>query len=399
MSDYRAIAAATRTLQNMLQPAVNAAVPGATVRTQRPERTPNVTSSGEVSIYLYQISPNPAFRNAELPVRRSDGSLIRRPQVALDLHYLISFYGDEAKLVPQLLLGTVVSLLHSQPYPSLDDIPGGPSGSEGAELTGTGLQHQADRLRFVPLPLSHDELSKLWSIFFQVPYTLSVGYLCSVILIEPDLVPQPVLPIRRAILAVRPGQPPQIEMISPQVIAAGREASIQVRGRNLASEGMKVRVGGVAALPSSISSAALVVPVPAAVPAGVQTVQVTTAAGLESNRAAFVLQPTLVEIAYSAEPPAVTALVQPAPAPDQPVTLLLNELLPRGGHATPRQYAFGQATLGPGDTVARIPTPGLAPGAYLARVEVAGVSSALAVDTDPASQTFEQYVGPRLEVK
>ncbi len=397
MSDYRAVAAATRTLQNMLQGAVNAAVPGAVVRPQRPERMPNVTGPGEVTVYLFQVSANPAFRNAELPVRNRDGSLIRRPQVALDLHYLISFYGDEGKLIPQLLLGAVVSLLHSQPFPRLEDMPGGPSGSEDSELGGSGLQQQADRLRFVPLPLTQDELSKLWSIFFQVPYTLSVGYLLSVILIEPDLMPQPVLPIRRAALAVRPGLPPQIETVSPQLLAAGRDAAIQIRGRHLASDGVTVRVGGVAAAPSSASSTALVVPLPAAVPAGVQTVQVTTAAGLESNQAAFVLQPTLAELAYAADPPVVTARVEPVPAPGQSLGLLLNEL-PGNGGAAPRGYSFGPVPARAGDPVQRIPTPGIAAGAYLARVLVDGVASPLSVDTDPASPTFEQYVGPRLEV-
>jgi hypothetical protein len=417
LSDYRAVAAATRTLQNMLQPAVSAAMPGAVVRPQRPERVPTVTGPGEVNIYLYQVSANPAFRNLELPVRRADGTLIRRPQVALDLHYLISFYGDESKLVPQILLGAVVCQLHTQPYPHLDDIPGGPSGTDGGELTGTGLQEQADRLRFTPLPLTHDELSKLWSIFFQVPYTLSVGYLCSVILIEPDLMPQPVLPIHRASFAVGPGLPPQIESVSPQIVAAGRDAALQVRGRHLTSPGMTVRIDGVDAPPRSTSSGTLVVPVPLAVRAGVRSVLVASGAGFESNPAAFVLQPTLLEVTPAGAAPDLTAVarVEPPPAPGQQVSLLLNQLgqstpvpaAPSAAAASgtaaaqpapPRQYTFGPLVVRSAEAALIFPAPGLASGTYLARVQVDGVASPLTVDENPASPTFERYVGPLLVV-
>jgi hypothetical protein len=279
-------------------------------------------------------------------------------------------------------------------------MPGGPSGSEGGELTGTGLQQQADRLRFVPLPLTHEELSKLWSIFFQVPYTLSVGYLCSVVLIEPDLMPEPVLPIRRPAVGLRAGQPPQIETVSPQVLAAGRDAVLHLRGRNLGGNAVTVRIGGVMVTPSSASAAALVVPVPAEVPAGVQTVQVTTAGRFESNQVAFVLQPLLAEISYAREPPSVTMRIAPPPALGQEVTLLLNELSGKeGGGAAPlRSYSYRPLATSPGEATLSVPVPGIAPGSYLARVEVDRVASPLQVDSNPASPTFEQYVGPRLEV-
>jgi hypothetical protein len=134
------------------------------------------------------------------------------------------------------------------------------------------------------------------------------------------------------------------------------------------------------------------------VPAGVQAVQVVSGSGFESNQAAFVLQPTLTAIAFAADPPMVTAQIQPPPAAGQPVTLLLNELTAGEGAAPPHQYSFGSAPALPGDATVRIPAPGIAKGKYLARVRVGNVASPLTVDTDPASLTFEQYVGPRLEV-
>ena len=57
------------------------------------------------------------------------------------------------------------------------------------------LAEQVDLVRFTPLPLSLEELSKLWSTFFQAPYRLSVTYQASVVLLDGDLTPQPALPV------------------------------------------------------------------------------------------------------------------------------------------------------------------------------------------------------------
>src|SRR5215217_2098566 len=101
MSNYLAIATVTATLRRNLQAAIDVDVPGSTVGTGRPDGTDNGVPNNGVNLFLYQVTPNLSWRNADLPTRDSDGSLERRPQVALDLHYLLSFHGDEAKLEPQ----------------------------------------------------------------------------------------------------------------------------------------------------------------------------------------------------------------------------------------------------------------------------------------------------------
>src|SRR5207244_718340 len=65
--------------------------------------------------YLYQVSPNAALTNADLPARRNNGELMQRPQAALDLNYLLTFYGAEAQLEPQRLLASTVRALHARP--------------------------------------------------------------------------------------------------------------------------------------------------------------------------------------------------------------------------------------------------------------------------------------------
>lgn len=399
MSDYRAVAAVTATLQNMLQSAVAAAVPGAIVKTGRPAGAPSTTSTGEVNIFLYQVTPNAAFRNADLATRRSDGTLIRAPQVALDLHYLVSFYGDEIKLIPQLLLGVTASTLHTYPYPRPQDVPGFAVGN-GHPLAGSGIERQLDRVRFAPMTLSHDELTKLWSVFFQVPYTLSIAYLCSVVLIEADLTPQPAMPIRRPGFVVLPeALPPQVDQVTPQVVSLDAEARITLRGRALRGDDV-VRIGEREVAPESATVTTLVVPLPRDLQAGVQTVRVARReTGASSSPVAFVLRPAVTgEVRLETEDgPVLRVPVTPPVGPGQRAALLLNETGAPGDRA-PRSYSLRIRTEHQSGGDLAVPVPGVEPGTYLVRVEVDGTASALATDADPQSPTFEQFVNPKVVI-
>src|SRR5882762_6069982 len=99
MSNALAIATVTEALLHILTPAVSAIV-GGSVTATRPDDTAQLPPVG-VNIFLYQVSPNPSIRNADLPTRRGDGTPLRRPQVALDLHYLLTFYGSDTTLDQQ----------------------------------------------------------------------------------------------------------------------------------------------------------------------------------------------------------------------------------------------------------------------------------------------------------
>jgi hypothetical protein len=114
MSNFLAVATVTATLRQMLLPVVGKDVPGATVTTQRPDAAGGAQGLC-VNIYLYQVTPNAAWRNEDLPTRRTGGELVKHPQVALNLHYLLTFYGDEGNLEPQRLLGSVMRTLHTRP--------------------------------------------------------------------------------------------------------------------------------------------------------------------------------------------------------------------------------------------------------------------------------------------
>src|SRR5579863_1791920 len=162
MSNYLAIATVSAALQQVLIGPVGQAVSGASVGFNRPD--PTAVTTPLVNIFLYQITPNAAFRNADLPTRRSDGTLVQRPQAAFDLHYLLTFHGDDTKLQPQLLMGAVVTTLHSQPLLSPQNIQSAiTSGQFNGALTSSDLGGQVERVKFTPSALSLEEFSKLWS--------------------------------------------------------------------------------------------------------------------------------------------------------------------------------------------------------------------------------------------
>jgi hypothetical protein len=189
VSNALAFATVTAALRHLLDPVAKQAVAAAAATIERPDSIKD--DKPRVNLFLYQVTPNAAWRNNDLPTRRGDGSVALRPQAAFDVHYILSFFGSEKDQEPQRLLGSVVSLLHSQPILSPDIIraavQSATSGDPNHFLGRSDLADQIERVRFSPLGLNLEELSKLWSVFFQIPYRLSMAWQGSVVLIEPDL--------------------------------------------------------------------------------------------------------------------------------------------------------------------------------------------------------------------
>ncbi|MFI2347741.1 DUF4255 domain-containing protein [Streptomyces sp. NPDC019443] len=200
MSNALAIATVTQALalliENNLGPEMDIAVKVET-------RKPPAESPAEptINVFLYQVTPNPSMRHTDLPTRASDGTLLKRPAAALDLHYLISAYGEEAELVGQRLIGCVVRTLHEIPVLPKELIE---LAAERPYLTGSDLAQSPQRVRFTPTVMDIDETSKLWGMLHQTPYTLSVAYQASLVLIEGRERPVPAKPVERRTVRVLP---------------------------------------------------------------------------------------------------------------------------------------------------------------------------------------------------
>jgi hypothetical protein len=185
MSTGLAIAAATATLQALLStemPNDGIGSSGDLVTTLPPDRARSTRTNQQLNLYLYQTTIDPAWRNTN--PNGKDGL----PPLGLNLHYLITAYGpDNAQLEDQQVFGSAMRVLHDFPLLDRHQIAG--------HLPSSALHQQLERVRLSLLPMSLEELSKLW-MTFQAPYRISAAFEASVVLIEskrPQKAPLPVL--------------------------------------------------------------------------------------------------------------------------------------------------------------------------------------------------------------
>jgi hypothetical protein len=201
MSNALAIATVTQALalqiERQLPPDIGVAV---SVQTRRPHTEPPAEPT--ITVFCYQVTPDVALRNADQPTRASDGTLLARVTAALDLHYLISAYGEENELVGQRLIGSVVRTLHEIPLLPRDVIE---EAAQRPYLNDSDLAASLQRVRLTPTQMDVDETSKLWGMFYQTPYVLSVVYQAALVLVEGRELPQQRPPVRERTVKVTAG--------------------------------------------------------------------------------------------------------------------------------------------------------------------------------------------------
>jgi len=196
MSNYLAIATVTAALGRMVHAAAESSGVGSvSLDFGRPTAIVEGQTARKVHIYLYQVNPNTAWRNSDLPARDSEGRLVDRPRTALNLRYLLAFYGSQQTLEPDRMLGAVVRNLHARPLLSRQSIQD--AISEHSELAASNLAEAIERVRLTPAALSLDEFSRIWSVFFQTPHALSVVYEADMVLIEAEEGGPSALPVLR----------------------------------------------------------------------------------------------------------------------------------------------------------------------------------------------------------
>jgi hypothetical protein len=459
MSNFLAVATVSEVLRSILDEGTTDAVPEVQVNVSilRPDEVDDGDGQGHVSLFLYQVMPHPSLRNQMMPTRSSNGSLVRTPQTALTLRYLLTFAGDSGRQVAERLLGAAVAELEARPVLDRDLIRRVIQTQQVTKpfLTQSDLVDEVELVKLTPLALELEELSKLWSVFFQVPYSLSVAYEASVVLLEPRrAAPQTALPVHGPMpdpdpepdpdpgevydgrnLFVDPFRRPFIEAIVPAA-GAGEPlvtgSSVILRGRQLRGEITHVTVGGRRLVPSpaepgdqEIELTLISPPVPEeSLRAGVVGVQVVhermrgeppvAVRDVESNVAPFVLRPRITNVVvdnvaddddntHSAE---VEVTFDPPVGKRQRVVLVLNELMVSSPPAPPpgrppRAYSFeapSRDVEGEPDSSASltIAISRVRPDDYLLRVQVDGAESLPTLGSLPETPNVQQYVEPRI---
>jgi hypothetical protein len=216
LSNGLAIATVTQALalliENNLRPEIDMAV---SVETRKPPAEPPTDPT--ITVFCYQVAPNPSMRNTDLPTRGPNGRLWARPTAALDLNYLISAYGEETELVGQRLIGCVVRTLQEIPVLPAELIE---QAAERPFLSGSDLAASEQKVRFTPIQMDVDETSKLWGMLHQTPYSVSVTYQASLVFIDGREQPDPVKPVEE----VHPTAEPQLAPNSGKLSARGGSA-------------------------------------------------------------------------------------------------------------------------------------------------------------------------------
>ena len=408
MSNSLAIATVTAGLQRILEGAVGADVAGAHASTERPETRQKTAGTAGVNIFLYEVVPNGALREADLPTRNGAGQVVKKPQAALDLHYLLSFYGDEGDLEPQRLLGSAVRKLHAEPILSpaiIDAVKTAATANPPTDpsLATTDLGDQSELVRFTPLSLSLEEMSKLWSILFQTPYALSVAYRASVVLIEQDVTLVTPLPVQERDIEVGAFAQASIERVVASTSPGdpiSATSTIVIHGRGLRGDITLVRLAGSDRSASSVrddqvtfdlSSVTITDLAP-----GPQTAQVvqqielgeppTPHVGPVSNAVAFQLSPTVAgtTVAGTASNGSITVDTDLTIRKEQRVVLLL---LDETDATLLRTFPAPARTADAASV--KVPISGMTADTYLLQLSVDGANSIL-------QKSGSAFTGPKV---
>jgi len=197
MSSPLAIAAVTATLKDLLNDGLLnhdlSSIGSFSVTALPPDRvTTGQNEPNQLNLFLYQVTPNLGWRNADLPSRNTQGARLSNAPLAIDLHYLLTAYGSQ-DLNAEVLLGYAMQLLHETPVLTREQLRivlGAPSPVNGSilpspfgTLSAADLADQVELIKITPVFLSTEDLSKMWTAM-QARYRPTMAYMASVVLIQ-----------------------------------------------------------------------------------------------------------------------------------------------------------------------------------------------------------------------
>jgi hypothetical protein len=390
VSNSLAIAAVTATLQSILFQTLTAEpdLADTVVTILPPDKARGALNSNQLNLFLYQILPNAAWRNWNIPNQVKPGES-GVPPLALNLYYLVTAFGkdnDATQPFGHELMGKTMSVLYDHALLGPDEI----RNATAANLAASDLDKQVERIRITLQPLLVEEISKLWT-GFATQYRLSSAYEVSVALIEstqPVKTPLPILTRGRKDSGIF-SQPdlippyPAIDSVTPpsQQIAARLGETLTLTGHKLdgTNQGVSFRhplwTTSVELSPDTATSTQITVNVkndPANWPAGLYAIEFLVQRPPDNyrrttNQLSFSLAPTMTITPQSALAGVITYTVSCIPdvLPQQRASLLLGDF-----EVLADSHPTQSATL-------TFQTTNIAKGDYFVRLRVDGVDSIL----------------------
>jgi Pvc16 N-terminal domain len=407
MSTFKAIAAVTASLRTLLSD-VSKDVVGCIVISRPPGKIVVNQNERLLNIYLYQVKTNPAFGNFDLPQRNSNGMLLNRPTVAINLHYILTAYTDDNEdIISQQILGSAMRILEERPVLTPELIRAAIQSNPQDELADSDLADQVEKVKVTLESLTIEEITKLWSSFFQINYRTSVSYLATVVLIDSTIIPGPSLPVSQRGIYVIQHREIILDRLDPPLVNGGTNRMVSLFGKNLKDFDTVLMVGDETLQPTPTSTNdEIKFQIPINLPPGIKPVQVIKKMNLgsnpdqynisESNVLAIVILPrqvnVLTPLVNSGD--IIQIKVEPSVLPAQKASLLLN-------NSQFGNYSFDRlppAANLPPDTL-EFETHDLPSAEYLVRLRADGAISIPIINEDPTSPEYGKFIGPTVKVQ
>jgi hypothetical protein len=399
MSNYLAIATVTAAIRRLLSEEIIKIVNDVQITTGPPDRIASKPlQQNTLNIFLYQITPNIGYRNLD-PLsyysNSKSASNKNKISIGLNLNYLLSVFSEadaQDDLAVQKILGFCMQLLNEKPLLARDLIDIVIHSSE-TTLGDSDLGDQVELVKLSLQPLSLEEITKLWSSFFQTPYRLSVAYQATVVLLDSMKEIIPSLPVKKPKLYVNPHsiRKPILEKINPQIIEAGSDlnAPLVLLGRNLKSSKRHIKDIKFGDNPATILSETdntILLNLPHELNAGIKPVQLIQELVLDdslpvssenqidykSNILTFMLAPSVVSSPSSVQLGTNLELeIKPPVTSKQKLALLIGESI----HPIPSFEIIGNNKLS-----IPISKPPFEPGSFSLRIKIDGAESFLKFD-------------------
>lgn len=418
MSNSTALAAVTATLRFILQQGITTdnnqpELNHTKVTTLPPDKARTGVTGNQLNLFLYQVLPNAAWRNRDMPRQVQPGET-GMPPLPLNLYYLITAFGlddDPTQLLSHQVLGKAMSLLHDHSVLSASDIQSATSGA----LSDCDLDKQIERVRITLQPLSVEDISKLWT-GFATQYRLSAAYEVAVALIESTQASRTPLPVLTrgdkdtgvsALPSLIPPYPALDNIVFDNKQTSARLGErLLLNGHHLDGSNLDVQFDHPLwpnpdeitpetsnPTPTALQVVVKIPIVPASWPAGFYTVAVLVQRPNETyrrvtNQLSFPLAPS-ISIAPTSAPPGditFTVTVSPDVLPEQRAALLLGdrEILADDHKTQTGTLTFQAASVAAGE--------------YYVRLRVDGVDSIL-VDRTQQPPIFDKDKTQKVSVK
>jgi hypothetical protein len=141
--------------------------------------SPKNAGSNLLTLFLYKVTESPDLKNAaQQVIRQANGQVVQRPApLSLDTYYLLTAHAGDPpdQLAAHRALSRAMRVFYDN---------GILQGSQlRADDPSTGLTENSV-LRITLNPISMEDMTRIWSVFPDVPYEISVSYLVTPVEID-----------------------------------------------------------------------------------------------------------------------------------------------------------------------------------------------------------------------